>query len=258
MIDLNSQRNAVKTLDRIFELYKRNSSCRIVAAIKGQTGTGKTTICRELSLKHNIKFKQIDLTQISATGFQGQTLLDCLLNGEDVSKKQVIRPRMVVILDEADKLRHKRIIDDSIKTIHIQEELLSILNGERIKTNDYEVDFSETLPVLLGVFSGIKFEHNHLVKHFCPEFIDRIQVRIELNPLSRSDLRAICNYEVEKLATTFAISDRNQARILYKLYQQLDLKSGSGREVKRSLYNLLLSDHFYNCAFSTGKRTGRA
>lgn len=200
--------------------------------VVGPTGVGKTFIFEELSKQLDIPLTIYSVPGLSQAGYVGkdtndiirQVLVNCKY---DVSRAE----HSIVILDEIDKIANLGENSGSISTEGVQNELLKLIEGEKVTINmgeltgqTYIVDTSKITFVGLGAFQEIyntksknnigfgeiiqtepdnKISVDRMVKFGLKrELIGRLPVLVELNNLTKEDLKNILknpNSEFQKM-----------------------------------------------------------
>lgn len=130
----------------------------------GPTGSGKTYLIKLMSKVLNVPYVITDCSQLSATGYRGdsvENMLEDLIreSDNDISKAET----GIIVLDEIDKLSTQHDGDSSIGTRSVQQELLKIIEGTKktinsVKTMDNEpvaIDTTNILFICSGAFVGL-------------------------------------------------------------------------------------------------------
>lgn len=103
----------------------------------GPTGTGKTEIARTIAEYLKVPFATADATNFTSKGYVGEDIdsivARLLVNAKwDIQKAE----KGIIFIDEIDKIvKRGSSNDSSVNTTSVQQELLRILEGDRIKIN---------------------------------------------------------------------------------------------------------------------------
>ncbi len=203
----------------------------------GATGTGKTHLCRTLANVLKAPITICDATQYTETGYVGQNVEDMLVALYDRAGKDLsLMERGIIYIDEIDKIAgrdvgYSHVSKKDVSGASVQQELLKLLDGEKIKYADqrgfsresYEFDVSDIMFVAGGAFAGLediikerlasrqigfsaqngknKNQDETYLKHvttedltaygFIPEFIGRFSSIIVMDTLTKKDLKRI-------------------------------------------------------------------
>lgn len=132
----------------------------------GPTGTGKTELVRSIVKYLNVPFSSIDASSITAKGYIGEDADSVLRRLLISAKGDVTRAEGgIVFIDEVDKLARRDGAGGDIGTIAVQQQLLKILEGDkvniRIPGEDgreliVEMDTSKILFICSGAFVGLE------------------------------------------------------------------------------------------------------
>lgn len=197
--------------------------------IMGPTGTGKTEIARTVSKFLKVPFITADATSLTTRGYAGEdsdSIISRLLQfcNYDVSLAET----GIVFIDEIDKLAKTQNNDSQISTVSVQQELLKIIEGTTIKVTkgskysgeEFFVNTKNILFICAGSFEGIgeiinnkrdktitlntnltediqpvlnsKIDLDHLLQFgLIPEFVGRLPIIINTNPLTKEDMYQI-------------------------------------------------------------------
>lgn len=134
----------------------------------GPTGTGKTEIARTIAAYLKVPFASGDATSFTAKGYVGEdvdSVIQRLLVScdWDISKAET----GIVFIDEIDKIARRGGADNHIGTMAVQQELLRLMEGDKIKINrpnpnsptghdPVYVDTQRILFICAGAFVGIE------------------------------------------------------------------------------------------------------
>ena len=196
--------------------YKSN------ALLVGPTGVGKTEMIRVIAQRLKIPMVIVDTTNLTASGYKGNTVEDILTrlvlscNGNVTQAEQGI-----IVLDEIDKLSKRENFDDFVATVGVQYELLKVLEdgvyslniGTYFAPKIVEIHTKNIMVIGTGAFSEMKkvkssnkksigflenkSEHSSYAESltvddfinygFIPEFMGRFSNIITLSSLSKED-----------------------------------------------------------------------
>lgn len=138
---------------------------RSIIFIDGPTGTGKTSITREITEKLGIPFTSSSVTNYSSTGYVGGDITDVLKElyrkaDGDLEKSQ----RGIIVFDEFDKIAYSRSGGLEMKKA-VQQQLLDFLGGGKYNIrvgnsifdmNEIEFDTSKLTFVCLGALTDLR------------------------------------------------------------------------------------------------------
>lgn len=147
-----------REVDKIFEIFKA-SDCQIRPhfILTGSSGTGKSFIIKNMSLKHDLGFMEINAAQLTKEGISGNSLSKAL-----TPMLQTHSVPTIVFVDEFDKLFISGNSNDSHaheSTTGVQNEFLKVLESDTASVfGDYgkfiNVPMRNTLFVFAGAFNG--------------------------------------------------------------------------------------------------------
>jgi ATP-dependent Clp protease ATP-binding subunit ClpX len=258
--------------------------------ILGPTGTGKTYMCESMAKILDIPLLTFDATQYSETSYIGMSVSDIVADayqsvGGDNGK---LKP-CIIFIDEIDKLAARPGRYGETKGVIVQRELLKIIEGDECILNDSMLreraryNVSNVLFVAAGAFSGLeKFRGDrggnigfisnrktestsHITPQdlidygMIPEFVGRFSYLIELDSLSKEDLKDILlnseesifnNYKnlFETCGYSFSLCEEKIEELVENAY-----KSGTGARGLNSAVNNLIKDKIYNMSFNPYK-----
>ncbi len=181
-----------EALQRMFirMIGHKNDGYSDTMMVFGPSGCGKTLSLRTLAKFMEIPFIRIAMPSVSPTAYKGSNLNDVLF--QELSRLGTRRgpERLVLQLDEFDKLN----ADGAELSSRLQNELLALLegNGAVRSTSSREKIELNALIVLSGAFSYLKYDdyigEDSLRKAgFIDELIGRVGVPIVLRPLVFED-----------------------------------------------------------------------
>ena len=201
--------------------YKDYEGMKSNILLIGPSGVGKTEISRTIAMKLNRPFVIFDVSNCTATGYVGPSATDCLRNlylaaGKNLEKAE----NGIVVLDEIDKIASGK-GGESIGKQDVQYEFLKMLDGDEIEVPIQQTPLKTIMMktknitfIASGAFSNI-YETRKNQKTFgfgnapkediakemtteelssfglLPELLRRFPVRLQLNSLSREDLKKI-------------------------------------------------------------------
>lgn len=139
-------------------------SRKVAILLDGTTGTGKTTILKEISEQFGLPLVIEVANAFSETGYVGPSITDILVKLlKKADGNQLLAERGIIVLDEIDKIAESDQDSRSMK-LGVQEELLGFMSGAtyEIKTSDelfsprVKFDTSKLTFILSGAFTRIK------------------------------------------------------------------------------------------------------
>jgi len=180
----------------------------------GPTGCGKTAIVKEAARIAGLPFIHFDATSLSEAGYKGKDAADMV---KDLVKAFEDHPHLahgVIFIDEMDKLAARGSEQRAAYSQGTQHSLLRLIEGTDIRAEGKVIHTEDLLFIFGGAFSGIgpQVEHRNPIgfgaqpaetlsrsiaaEDFIaygmePELMGRITQRVELEPLTRDDLRRI-------------------------------------------------------------------
>lgn len=180
----------------------------------GNSGVGKTFMIRTLAKQLNKDVYFTSATNLSQTGYQGNSVTDILLGLINQCQGDINRiNNSIVFIDEIDKISIKK--GGQISTESVQQELLTMLEGGqyyiKIPKEDKAINISTANITFIcaGAFNGIRKKENRALGFnsnistktitkitpkdienygFIPELIGRLPIIIELNNLTKEDI----------------------------------------------------------------------
>lgn len=187
---------------------------RSTLLLHGPTGCGKTAIVKEAVRIAGLPFIHFDATSLSEAGYKGRDAADMV---KDLVKAFEDHPHLahgVIFIDEMDKLAAKGSEQRAAYSRGTQHSLLRLIEGTEIRVDGKVIHTEDLLFIFGGAFSGIgpqvehrnpigfsaqpteEYPHSIDAEDFIaygmePELMGRITQRVELEPLSRDDLRRI-------------------------------------------------------------------
>jgi ATP-dependent Clp protease ATP-binding subunit ClpX len=257
--------------------------------LKGETGTGKTYMCTKLaSIYQNIPFLIVNASEYTKTGWSGKDFTEVIEDLYNASGKNIeLTEQGIIVLDEVDKLIGKGSGEYSEVDGHgRQQSLLTILEGSDVKITDewgvsVNINTSNILFIGIGAFKGLReiqetrskkrrvgfaiksetldtesgITTEDLVQYgYMPEFIGRFQEIVELEDLTKADLRNILlnteDNELDRYINYFEVAGKkvNVHKMINKIVDKA-LKSKTGARGLRKALN----DHFRKDMFNVKK-----
>lgn len=125
--------------------------------IMGPTGTGKTELVKALSKEIDIPIISLDASTFTASGYKGMNVSDSIINAITNATKNSpsMSKKCIVFLDEIDKKASSHNSEHGISTTIVQQELLTMLQGDVIRNDKVEIDTSNILVIAAGAFAGL-------------------------------------------------------------------------------------------------------
>lgn len=189
----------------------------------GPSGCGKTYLVETLAKIINVPFVTVNATEFTASGYVGKSVTSIGKYLINAAKGNIsLAEKGIVFIDEVDKLAGKEGLSKDVGGIEVQKELLKIIEGEDLRTNDEEDEFFGEIDGItintkniLFIFSGafefltkkeepVSFLPNkkkveekeitpeELIKNgFLKEFVGRIPIITEVQELSIDDISDI-------------------------------------------------------------------
>ena len=169
----------------------------------GDSGTGKTYICKTISDLIDVPFTIVDATAFTQAGYVGEdieTILTRLYieaNG-DISKAEM----GIVFIDEIDKLGMRNNIHDS-SGLGVQQSLLKFLEGsivdvpttlsKKYERETIQMNTDNILFICSGAFVGLdELNEENLINYgLIPELVGRLTVKVKTNKLTAEDFKNI-------------------------------------------------------------------
>lgn len=134
--------------------------------IIGPTGTGKTEIARTVAKFLNVPFASADASSFTAKGYIGDDPESMIRNLLVASNFNITQAETgIIFIDEIDKLGRKEGLDSGIGTTSVQQQLLTLLEGNKIQVKiptpegdeSYAIiDTSKILFICSGAFVGLE------------------------------------------------------------------------------------------------------
>lgn len=176
--------------------------------LAGPTGSGKTYMISKLAQALNVPWVSVDTASITAAGFIGGNIEDCLIDliekaGDDLRRAEY----GIVYLDEIDKIRtHKSNSTNELDVggKSVQQRLLKIIEGcdvdlqggsrdKKSKSEHKSINTTNILFIASGAFVGLKNYAQPMTQDFIefgmiPEFLGRFQLKGSLAELTIKDM----------------------------------------------------------------------
>lgn len=282
------QDDALKKVITILDRNKSISNYRNKTNILiiGNSGTGKTEICRSIEQELQLPMIIEDSEQYSATGYVGSSISDMLINlynkaGKDLTKAE----NGILVIDEIDKKVTSS--KDDVSGNRVLNSLLSLMEGTtfRINTGDefrpnyINFNTEKTTVILLGAFSDLvkketseigfnkdinkknieysKIKIDDLVKYgLTPELLRRLSV-ITLNKLTKDDFIEIMKKSKNSVLTSYqeyAESKNIKLKIsdeAINLIAEEALSLNVGVSGIKAIFNKILDDAFFEISFNS-------
>lgn len=104
-----------------------------ILLLVGATATGKTLICQKATELLEVPYTSLDCSSLVSEGIVGTSFLDCFTNLLQSCNGNVeVAEKGIVFLDEFDKLAINAQSSYAIGTKHVQEQLLTCLQGSKV------------------------------------------------------------------------------------------------------------------------------
>jgi ATP-dependent Clp protease ATP-binding subunit ClpX len=131
----------------------------------GKTGTGKTEIVRSVANYLNVPFASADASHFTARGYSGEDTESVIKKLLLAAKSDVAEAeRGIVFIDEIDKIAKKESNDSGVGSTLVQQQLLKIIEGDKIfvkipspdgREQLIEVNTANILFICAGAFVGL-------------------------------------------------------------------------------------------------------
>jgi len=192
--DIIGQENLLNEVDKILLIFK-NSECAIRPhfILTGESGSGKSFTIKNMALKHELGFIEVNAAQLTKEGTSGNSLSKALSPLLQAGSKPTI-----VFVDEFDKLFISGNSNDSCaheSTTGVQNEFLKVLESDIISVfGDYgkylNCSAAKTIFVFAGAFNG---EENITIDRLREiglktEFLGRVGLVYNTKKLTLADL----------------------------------------------------------------------
>lgn len=187
---------------------------RSTLLLHGPTGCEKTAIVKEATRIAGLPFIHFDATSLSESGYKRRDAADMVKDLVKAFEDHPCLAHSVIFLDEVDKLAARGSEQRAAYSQGTQHSLLRLIEGTDIRAEGKVIHTEDLLFIFGGAFSGIRPQverrnpigfgaqpvekriHNIDAEDFIaygmePELMGRITQRVELEPLTRDDLRRI-------------------------------------------------------------------
>lgn len=248
-IEVIGQDKLIQEVEKIFEIFKASEcSVRPHFILTGPSGSGKSMTMKNISLKHELGFIEINAAQLTKEGTSGNSLSKALAPLMQMGGKPCI-----VFVDEFDKLFISGNSNDSTaheSTTGVQNEFLKVLEADTCSVfGDYgkyvNAPSKNVLFIFAGAFNG---EENITLDRLREiglktEFLGRVGLVYNTKPLTLEDMYAIIDKSelLDKYIALFENSDRETVALKLKAYIQ---KNHEMNTLGARLINTLIHQYF--------------
>jgi ATP-dependent protease Clp ATPase subunit len=243
------QEKLISEISRIFEIFKA-SECKIRPhfILTGSSGSGKSFTIKNLTLKHELSYLEVNAAQLTKEGMSGNSLSKALSPLMQIGSKPCI-----CFVDEFDKLFISGNSNSSCaheSTTGVQNEFLKVLESDNASVfGDYgkyvNVNSSNVLFIFAGAFNG---EENITLDRLREiglktEFLGRVGLVFNTKPLSLDDLYEIVDKSIllKNYLKLFNNVDRETVILDIKSYIQ---KTYEMNTLGARLINTLINQYF--------------
>lgn len=243
------QTQLVNEVSKILDIFK-NSECAIRPhfILTGPSGSSKSFTIKNLAIKHELGFLEVNAAQLTKEGTSGNSLSKALSPLLQMSNKPTI-----VFVDEFDKLFISGNSNDSCaheSTTGVQNEFLKVLESDVVSVfGDYGKYVNATSSNILFIFAGaFNGEEDITIDRLRElglktEFLGRVGLVYNTKQLSLQDLYDIL--DTSKLLEDYLnlFDDVDKESIVYKLKAHIQ-KNYEMNTLGARLVNTLINQYF--------------
>lgn len=243
------QENLLNEVSKVLEIFKA-SECKIRPhfILTGSSGSGKSFTIKNLAIKHELGFLEINAAQLTKEGTSGNSLSKALSPLMQFTNRPTI-----VFVDEFDKLFISGNSNDSSaheSTTGVQNEFLKVLESDTASVfGDYgkyvNVSCGNVLFIFAGAFNGEQDIDLDRLRELGlkTEFLGRVGLVYNTSPLTLQDLFSIL--ENSELLSNYLklFEDADREAVIYKIKAYLQ-KSYEMNTLGARLVNTLINQYF--------------
>lgn len=253
-MEIVGQDRLVSEVTKILEIFKA-SECIIRPhfILTGPSGSGKSFTIKQLCLKNELGFLEINAAQLTKEGTSGNSLSKALSPLLQLSSKPCI-----VFVDEFDKLFITGNSNDSCaheSTTSVQNEFLKVLESDTASVfGDYgkyiNVSSSKVLFIFAGAFNGEEDITIDRLREFGikTEFLGRVGLVYNTKPLTLEDLFNIIDHSdlLNNYCELFENADKESITYSLKDYVKKNYEMNT---LGARLINTLIHQYFIKGKF---------
>jgi ATP-dependent protease Clp ATPase subunit len=247
--EIVGQEVLVNEVNKILKIFKA-SECEIRPhfILTGASGTGKSFTIKNMALKHELGFIEINAAQLTKEGMSGNSLSKALAPMAQMGSKPTI-----VFVDEFDKLFISGNSNDSCaheSTTGVQNEFLKVLESDTASIfGDYgkyiNINMKNALFIFAGAFNGEEDITLDRLREIGikTEFLGRVGLVYNTKPLTLNDLYTIIDKSelLDKYVKLFEDVDRETVALTIKDYIKRNYENNT---LGARLINTLINQYF--------------